>query len=76
MLTTLLFTLPPLLSIRKVRPSMILRRDMAEARPPVAQAPGCLASIAGCGRRDSARHRRDRAWLAESPKSARISRVD
>jgi putative ABC transport system permease protein len=34
MLTTLLFTLPPLLSIRKVRPSMILRRDMAEARPP------------------------------------------
>jgi putative ABC transport system permease protein len=33
-LTTLLFTLPPLLSIRRIRPSLIFRREMAEARPP------------------------------------------
>lgn len=33
MLTTLLFTLPPLLSIRRIKPALILRRDMAESRP-------------------------------------------
>lgn len=35
-LTTLLFTLPPLLSITAIRPALIFRRDMAEegARPP------------------------------------------
>ena len=32
-LATLLFTLPPLLSIRRIRPSLILRREMAETRP-------------------------------------------
>lgn len=34
MLTTLLFTLPPLLAIRKIRPALILRRDMPEAKLP------------------------------------------
>jgi putative ABC transport system permease protein len=34
LLTTLLFTLPPLLSIRKIKPSDIFRRDMPEPRPP------------------------------------------
>ncbi len=33
-LTTLLFTLPPLLAIRKIRPAMILRRNMPEAKLP------------------------------------------
>ncbi|MCS7026740.1 MAG: FtsX-like permease family protein [Bryobacteraceae bacterium] len=32
-LTTLLFTLPPLVSIRRIRPALILRRDMEESRP-------------------------------------------
>ena len=30
---TLLFTLPPLLRIRDIRPTVILRRDMPEPRP-------------------------------------------
>jgi putative ABC transport system permease protein len=34
LLTTMLFTLPPLLRIRRVRPSVILRRNMVEGRPP------------------------------------------
>jgi putative ABC transport system permease protein len=32
-LATLLFTLPPLLGIRRIRPNLILRREMAEAKP-------------------------------------------
>ena len=32
-LTTLLFTLPALLGIREIRPAVIFRREMAEARP-------------------------------------------
>ncbi len=32
-LATLLFTLPPLLSIRRIRPNLILRREMAETKP-------------------------------------------
>jgi putative ABC transport system permease protein len=67
-LTTLLFTLPPLLSIRKVRPALILRRDMPEARLPwtkrIRENRGSL--LAGvailCGMSAIA------AWLAESPK--------
>ncbi|MEX2263967.1 MAG: FtsX-like permease family protein [Bryobacteraceae bacterium] len=34
LLTTLLFTLPPLLSIRRIRPGIIFRREMPEARLP------------------------------------------
>jgi putative ABC transport system permease protein len=33
LLTTLLFTLPPLLGIRRIRPAVIFRREMAETRP-------------------------------------------
>ena len=32
-LATLLFTLPPLLGIRRIRPNMIFRREMAESKP-------------------------------------------
>ncbi|MBZ5590758.1 MAG: FtsX-like permease family protein [Acidobacteriia bacterium] len=32
-LTTLLFTLPPLLGIQRIRPGVIFRREMAEVRP-------------------------------------------
>ncbi|MGH9632078.1 MAG: ABC transporter permease, partial [Bryobacteraceae bacterium] len=32
-LTTLLFTIPPLLSIRRIRPGVIFRREMAEVKP-------------------------------------------
>ncbi|MBC8165213.1 MAG: FtsX-like permease family protein, partial [Bryobacteraceae bacterium] len=31
-LTTVLFTLPPLLSVREIRPALVLRRDMPEVR--------------------------------------------
>ncbi len=63
---TLLFTLPPLLRIRQIRPTVILRRDMPEARPPwrvraraslPALAAGALL-MAGTGLAA--------AWLAES----------
>lgn len=33
MLATLLFTVPPLLSIRRIKPGMIFRREMAESKP-------------------------------------------
>jgi putative ABC transport system permease protein len=67
-LTTLLFTLPPLLAIRKIRPALILRRDMPEARLPwrqrllenrgsVAAGVAILAGMGGIA-----------AWLAESPR--------
>jgi putative ABC transport system permease protein len=68
MLTTLLFTLPPLLAIRKIRPALILRRDMPEARvgwrkrieegrEALAVGGVILIGIGGVA-----------TWLAESPK--------
>ena len=36
LLVSLLFTIPPLLSIRQVKPALIFRREMAEVRPPLA----------------------------------------
>jgi len=38
-LVTLLFTVPPLLSIRAIRPAQVFRRDMATERPPRSAAP-------------------------------------
>jgi putative ABC transport system permease protein len=68
LMTTLLFTLPPLLAIRKIRPALILRRDMPEARLPWRQRIGegrealavggiILIGIGGVA-----------TWLADSPK--------
>jgi putative ABC transport system permease protein len=67
-LTTLLFTLPPLLAIRKVRPALIMRRDMpdakltwrrrlAETRAAIATGGLILVGIAAIA-----------GWLAESPR--------
>jgi putative ABC transport system permease protein len=67
-LTTLLFTLPPLLNIRKIRPAVILRRDMPDAKLPWKRRIGegraslavggvILAGIGGIA-----------AWLANSPR--------
>jgi putative ABC transport system permease protein len=65
-LVTLLFTIPPLVAIRRVKPALIFRRDMAEQKPARAErlrrllpavATGALilAGIAGVA-----------AWLSES----------
>ena len=56
-LTTLLFTVPPLLAIRKIRPALILRRDMPEAKLPWAQRVQRSQAGAGRGGHDSGRHR-------------------
>lgn len=66
MLVTLLFTIPPLLAIRDVKPALIFRREMAEVRPNLAvrlrrQAPAMAAGaliLAGLGG--------VAGWLAES----------
>ena len=67
-LTTLLFTLPPLLAIRRIRPAMILRRDMPEAKIPwrrrLEEGRAAIATggfiLIGIGAIS--------AWLAESPR--------
>lgn len=67
-LTTLLFTLPPLLAIRKIRPALILRRDMPEAKLPwrrrLVDARAALATggliLIGIGGIS--------AWLSDSPR--------
>ncbi len=66
LLVSLLFTIPPLLSIRDVKPALIFRREMAEVRPTLAvrlhrAAPAFLAGLvilAGLGL--------IAGWLAES----------
>ena len=68
LLTTMLFTLPPLLRIRRVRPSVILRRNMMEGRPSwwkrLRQSAEALAAgfaiVAGIGA--------IAAWLSGSPR--------
>jgi putative ABC transport system permease protein len=65
-LVTLLFTIPPLLSVRQVKPAQIFRREMAEVKPKLlkrlrTQLPAMLSSLlilAGLGA--------VAGWLAES----------
>jgi putative ABC transport system permease protein len=67
-LTTLLFTVPPLLAIRKIRPALILRRDMPEARLPWAQRVRELKPALAAGAMILGGIGVLAAWLAESPR--------
>jgi putative ABC transport system permease protein len=66
LLVSLLFTIPPLLSVRDIKPALIFRREMAELRPPLSARlkrawPALLAGLvilAGVGL--------IAGWLAES----------
>ncbi len=67
-LTTLLFTVPPLLAIRKIRPALILRRDMPEAKLPWARRLGEMKPALAAGAMILAGIGVLAAWLAESPR--------
>jgi putative ABC transport system permease protein len=67
-LTTLLFTVPPLLAIRKIRPAMILRRDMPEARLPWTKRAQEIKPALAAGAMILAGIGALAAWLAESPR--------
>jgi putative ABC transport system permease protein len=66
-LTTLLFTLPPLLAIRKIRPALILRRDMPEARPNWRKRIGDAGPSVAAGALILGGIGAIAGWLAESP---------
>jgi putative ABC transport system permease protein len=67
-LTTLLFTVPPLLAIRKIRPALILRRDMPEAKLPWRKRVSELRPALAAGAMILAGIGLLAAWLAESPR--------
>ena len=67
-LTTLLFTVPPLLAIRGIRPSLILRRDMPDARLPWTKRIGETRPALAAGAIILAGIGFLAAWLAESPR--------
>ncbi len=67
-LTTLLFTVPPLLAIRKIRPAMILRRDMPEAKLPWARRLSELKPALAAGAMILVGIGALAAWLADSPR--------
>jgi putative ABC transport system permease protein len=67
-LTTLLFTVPPLLAIRKIRPALILRRDMPEARLPWTKRAQEIKPALAAGAMILAGIGALAAWLAESPR--------
>lgn len=66
LLVTLLFTLPPLLSIRQVRPALIFRREMAEAKPDWRERVRRQLPAVLCGLLILAGLGGVAAWLAES----------
>jgi putative ABC transport system permease protein len=66
LLVTLLFTLPPLLSIREVRPALIFRREMAEAKPKFKERIRRQIPAAICGLLILVGLGGVAAWLAES----------
>jgi putative ABC transport system permease protein len=67
-LTTLLFTVPPLLAIRKIRPALILRRDMPEAKLPWVKRAKEMKPALAAGAMILAGIGVLAAWLAESPR--------
>ena len=68
LLVTLLFTLPPLLSIRHMRPALVFRREMAESRPAWRQRLRQALPAWGSGLLILAGIGAIASWLAESPR--------
>jgi putative ABC transport system permease protein len=65
-LVTLLFTIPPLAAIRRVKPALIFRRDMAERNPPRAERLRELLPAVAAGSLILAGIAAVAAWLSES----------
>ena len=65
-LTTLLFSLPPLLSIRRIRPALIFRREMEGARKSWREKVADRRSSAGIGLLIAAGLAATAAWLGDS----------
>jgi putative ABC transport system permease protein len=68
LLVALLFTVPPLLAIRDVKPALIFRREMPEVRPPLRARLRKLVPAAGAGALILAGLAAMAAWLAGSVK--------
>jgi putative ABC transport system permease protein len=69
---TLLFTLPPLLRVRHIRPTVILRRDMPEARPDWRARLGSAQASLGAGALLVAGIGLITAWLSDSWQTAGV----
>jgi putative ABC transport system permease protein len=69
LLVAMLFTVPPLLAVRDVKPALIFRREMPEAKPPLRARLRKLAPAAGAGALILAGLGAMAAWLAGSPKT-------
>lgn len=67
-LVALLFSVPPLLAIREVKPALIFRREMPEAKPPLGERLRRQLPAAGAGLLILAGLGAMAAWLASSAK--------